>query len=125
MSHRSLRLTVIAIVVWLLYTTFVCSHVYAAQPPVARIVSVDYPRHVLSGGTFSVTVVADYSDKVGVEVGIWDVQTGVIQSISFPLREHRKGELDVQIDCSGQDGGLGPTCNRKDLVAGRMVSRPG
>jgi len=77
----------IAITAWMLCATFTLSYGRAAQPPVAKIVSVDYPRHAFSGGTFSVTVVAEYSDKVGVDIGIWDVQTGVIQSISIPLRD--------------------------------------
>lgn len=47
-----------------------------------------YPYHVLSGTVFPVTVVAEYSDKVGVDMGIWDVESGaVVQSISIPLRD--------------------------------------
>ena len=59
-----------------------------ASPPIAKIISMNYPHHVLSATVFPVTVVADYSDKVGVDIGIWDVESGVVlQSISIPLRD--------------------------------------
>jgi len=87
-SHRRLGLMVIAIAALMLFIALASGSVRAAQPPVAKIVSVDYPRHVLSGATFPVTIVADYSEKVGVDVGIWNVQSGlVVQSISIPLTE--------------------------------------
>jgi hypothetical protein len=59
-----------------------------AAPPVAKIVFVDYPHHVLANISFPVTITAQYSDKVGVDMGVWDVEHGtVVQSISIPLPE--------------------------------------
>jgi hypothetical protein len=87
-NHRTLWMIVIVVATLMVSTAVAFGYVCAAQPPIAKIVSVDYPRHVLSGREFSVTVVADYSDKVGVDIGIWDAETGaVVQSISIPLRD--------------------------------------
>ena len=77
----------IGITAWVLCATFTVGYGYAVQVPIARIVSVDYPRNVLSGRTFSVTILAEYSTQASVDTGIWDIQTGVIQSISIPLRD--------------------------------------
>lgn len=96
-NQRRFRLMATAITAWMLCATFTLGYGYAAQPPTAKIVSVDYPRHALSGRTFSVTVVAEYSDKVGVDIGIWDVQTGVIQSISIPLRDTGRNNFTFKL----------------------------
>jgi hypothetical protein len=84
-------------------TTFAFNYVSAAQPPTARIVSIDYPTHVLSQSTFPVTVVVDYSDKVGVDVGIWDVHTGdILQSISIALQN--TGEIPFTFNLTSPQG---------------------
>jgi hypothetical protein len=62
-----------------------------ASPPAAQILTLDYPSQVLTGASFQVTVVADYSDRVGVDAGIWSADAGIIlQSISIPLRDTGK-----------------------------------
>ena len=77
---------VAAIGVLILSATLQLGYVHAS-PPIAKIISLNYPRYVLSGTVFPVTVVAAYSDKVGVDIGIWDVESGVVvESISIPLR---------------------------------------
>ncbi|MGD0689660.1 MAG: hypothetical protein ABSA50_07815 [Candidatus Bathyarchaeia archaeon] len=87
MPHKKSLMIVAAIGALILSASLQLGYVYAS-PPIAKITSMNYPRHVLSGTVFLVTVVADYSDKVGVDMGIWDVESGVIvQSISIPLRD--------------------------------------
>ncbi|MGA8856134.1 MAG: hypothetical protein WB643_03095, partial [Candidatus Bathyarchaeia archaeon] len=87
MPQKKSLMMVAAIGVLILSATLQLGYVHAS-PPIAKITSMNYPRHVLSGTVFLVTVVADYSDKVGVDMGIWDVESGVIvQSISIPLRD--------------------------------------
>lgn len=52
--------------------------------PHARVVAVDHPEHVLPGNHFDITVVANYSDKFLVDVGIWDRQAGeMIRSVTL------------------------------------------
>ena len=69
-------------------TSLAFSSAHAAQTPIARILSTDYPARVLAGSTFPITVLAQFSDKVGVDVGIWDVRTGlVLQSASIALKQ--------------------------------------
>jgi hypothetical protein len=78
---------VAAIGVLVLSATLQLGYVHASTP-IAKIISLNFPHHVLSGTVFPVTVAADYSDKVGVDMGIWDVESGVVvQSISIPLRD--------------------------------------
>lgn len=87
MTHKKSLMIVAAIGILILSATLQLGYVHAS-PPIAKIISMNYPHHVLSDTVFPVTIVADYSDKVGVDIGIWDVETGVVvQSISIPLRD--------------------------------------
>jgi len=85
--HKKLLMIVAAIGVLILSATLQLGYVNAS-PPIAKIISLNYPHHVLSATVFPLTVVVDYSDKVGVDIGIWDAERGVVvQSISIPLRD--------------------------------------
>ena len=87
MPHKNSLMMVAAIGALILSASLQLGYVHAS-PPIAKITSMSYPRHVLSGTVFPVAVAADYSDKVGVDMGIWDVESGVVvQSISIPLRD--------------------------------------
>ena len=87
MPHKKLLMIVAAIGALILSATLQLGYVHAS-PPIAKIISLNYPHHVLSDTVFPVTVVADYSDKVGVDIGIWDAESAVVeQSISIPLRD--------------------------------------
>lgn len=87
LDHRISFMMVAAVAALMLFANLQVSIAYAA-PPVAKIVSVDYPHHVLATRVFPVTIIAEFSEKVGVDIGIWDVENGVVvQSISIPLRE--------------------------------------
>jgi hypothetical protein len=85
---RKKGLTLAAVIgVLILSATIQLSYVHAS-PPVAQIITVNHPSQVLTGTTFRVTIVVDYSDKVGVDAGIWSADTGtVIQSISIALHD--------------------------------------
>lgn len=86
-NHRKLELVITIIGILLLLITYNIGRVSAAQPPIARIDSIGYPSHVFADSAFSVTVIVDYSSRVGVDVGVWDVRTGdVVQSVSIPLQ---------------------------------------
>lgn len=105
MKHGRLRLLLMGIAVLMLSTTFTFGSVHAAEPPIAKIVSVDYPRHALAGAAFPVNVAAEYSDKVGVDVGIWEVQTGVVvQSLSIPLQETGRTSFTFKLTAPATTG---------------------
>lgn len=86
-SHRTSLTLAAAIATLVISATLQLGYVHAS-PPTAKIISVDHPNHVLSGAAFHVTIVANYSDKVGVDIGIWSIDTGlVLESVSIALHE--------------------------------------
>ena len=86
-DHRRSFMIIAAVAALILSANLQLYLVHAA-PPMAKIVNLDYPHHALSGTTFPVTVIAQYSEKVGIDIGIWDAENGaVVQSISIPLRD--------------------------------------
>ncbi len=92
---RSSELIVVAVTTLLIFFPLTSVH---AGSPTAKIVSIDYPSHVFPGQSFPVTVVVDFSDKFGIDVGIWNAQTGaVIQSVSIPLPKAGKASFDFKL----------------------------
>ena len=86
-SHRT-ALTLAAVIATLIISATLQLGYVHASPPTAKIISVDHPSHVLSGAVFHVTIVANYSEKVGVDIGIWSIDTGlVLESASIALHE--------------------------------------
>jgi pimeloyl-ACP methyl ester carboxylesterase len=82
-KKRSVSLHILIVAVLLLLSSYQASWVGAVDPE-ARVVSVQHPDHVVPGKPFQVVVVAEYSDKFLVDVGIWDAQTeGMIQSVTL------------------------------------------
>jgi hypothetical protein len=76
-----------------------------ANSPAAKIISVNYPVHVLPGKTFPVTVETDYSIQGGADVGIWDIETGVmIQSYSIPVPGAGRQSFDFRLVAPNVEG---------------------
>ena len=76
-----------------------------ASSPTAEIVSIHYPIHVLPGSVFPVTVETDYSIQGGADVGIWDVETGVmLQSFSIPVPGAGRESFDFKLTAPSVEG---------------------
>jgi len=82
--RRGSKLCVLAVTALLLSAAFLVPRVHAVTPPMAKVVSVDYPNRLLPGKVFQVAVVVEYSDKFLADVGIWDSGLGLmVQSLTL------------------------------------------
>lgn len=95
----------IVVVTALLFFLILPFALVQASLPTAKIVSIDYPTHVLPGNVFPVTVVTDYSITSGADVGIWDAQSGaMIQSFAIPLPGPGRESFDFKLIAPSIEG---------------------
>lgn len=77
------------------------SDVHAAiqLPPTAQILSITHPEQVAPGMKFSVTILANYSDKYLADVGIWDNGTSeMIRSVTLISQFTGPGDASFSFD---------------------------
>ena len=104
MKVNSSELAIVLLAGLMVFLSLPLGSVWASSPT-AEIVSIHYPVRVLPGNAFPVTVETDYSIQSTADVGIWDVQTGVmIQSFSIPLPGAGRENFDFKLTAPSTDG---------------------
>jgi len=86
---------------------FSVSDVRAAQPPLtAQILSITHPDQVSPGIEFGVTIVANYSDRLLADVGIWDNAKGeMIRSVTLISQFTGPGDANFSFELTAPASG--------------------
>jgi hypothetical protein len=101
---RSSRIVVMFTIALLFLLSFQLVPAHAG-PPTARILSINYPKQAVPSYVVPVIVQAEYSLVSGVDVGIWDLESGImIQSISIPLPSTGKAAFNFNLTAPSTEG---------------------